>query len=207
VLTLLCGECGNRTCASAASYVLIRHVYLCTQHTDVGTVRYVHWLIDNGITLIRLTSWGYNRTNSTECADSGSRAMKNKIRDVHQPNSVCKSKKADQIKTMFPTAVQCGVLGHVVAWVFDVWIENEMTCTDNVRASCTLRTNRIFLLWPQNSCSSSRPVEALQVFGGGEWRNREILTWRLICLSFGGVIIKKVKKVSQWVLKNNIFYL
>jgi hypothetical protein len=88
------------------SYVLTRHVYLCTQHTDVGSVWCGHWTDRQRCNVDQVDVMRYNPPNSTEYADAGSRAMKSKVRDVHQTYSVGTNKKPAQIKILLPSTVQ-----------------------------------------------------------------------------------------------------
>ena len=101
---LLCGECGNGTCASAISCVLTRHVYLCTQHTDVGTVWCGHWTVREGRNFDQVDVMMYNQPNSTECADAGSRAIINQVRDVRQPKTYAPVR--SMLGTLLSNAVQ-----------------------------------------------------------------------------------------------------
>lgn len=109
--TLLCGECGNRTFVSATSYALTHHVCLCTQHTDVGAVWCGHWTDRQRRNVDQVDVMRYNPPNSTECADAGSRAMKNKVCDVHQTCSLYISNKYAQIKSLLPNAVHFESVG------------------------------------------------------------------------------------------------
>lgn len=78
----------------------------CTQHTDVGTVWCGHWTDRERRNVDQVDVMKYNPPISTEYADAGSRAMKNKVCDVHQTYSLYISKTYAQIKTLLPNAVQ-----------------------------------------------------------------------------------------------------
>jgi len=106
---------------SATSYVLTRHVYLYTQHTDMGSVWCGHWTDRQRRNVDLVDVMRYNPPNGIECADAGSRAMKNRVRDVHQTYSVCTNKKHAQIKILLFNAVQ-------FESVWDIcWLES-LTC-------------------------------------------------------------------------------
>jgi hypothetical protein len=53
----------------------------------------------------------YNAPNSIEYADAGSRAIKNRVRDVHQTYNVCTNKKHAQIKILLSDAAQFESVG------------------------------------------------------------------------------------------------
>ena len=135
VPTLLCGECGKRTCVSHTSYVLTRHVYLCTQHTDVHLVWCGHWTARQRRNVDQVDVTRYNLPNGIEYADAESRAMKNRV--VTSIILTAYASIRSMLKSKYCSLMQFSlkVLGHLLIWIFDVWTENQMTCIDNVRAS------------------------------------------------------------------------
>jgi hypothetical protein len=114
-LLSLDGECGDRTCLSAARYVLTRHVCLHTQHTDVGTVWSCHWTDPARRNIDQVDVMKYNSANGNEYADAVSRVMKNKVRDVHQPNNVCPSRSMLESKHCSLMQFSLKMLGRVLA--------------------------------------------------------------------------------------------
>jgi len=122
-------------------------MFVCVRSTQTSArCSVVTGLIGNGVMLIRLTSWGITHRTAQNALMQDHVRWKTKF--VTSIKLAAYTSVTSMLKSNHCSLMQftLKVLGHLLAWVFDVWIENEMTCVDNVRASYMQGTNRIFLV-------------------------------------------------------------
>jgi hypothetical protein len=146
----------KNVCARYKLHAYAPCLFVYAAHRRRARCSVVTGLSGYGVMLIGLTSWGVTHGTALNTLMQDHVPWKT-VRDVHQTYSVCTNKSMLKSKYCSLMPFSLKVLGHLLAWVFDVWIEKEMMCIINVGASYVYARNKSDL----SSCDPRSPIQVI----------------------------------------------